>query len=434
MIRKLTICILLLLLIALAVETPDIAAQKPGRIEIGEWRDVLRVVKTELKDSYYDPTFHGVDIDERFKEAEAKMASAVSIEQLAGIVAQVLLDLNDSHTYFLPPHDSIRMEYGWRMQPVGDDCYVGAVKPGSDAEAKGLRAGDKVLTIDGKPMDRSKIWLANYLYYKLRRQPTMTLLVEKPDKQRQDLTIKAKKRNDVFLVDYNFYFVQREPYREEEWRTGDRFQALSDDVLVWNMREFEFTPEGLEKGIGKLKKRKALILDLRGNAGGYTRSIEDFAGYFFDSNIKIAERRGRKQLKPMMVRTKDNVFSGKLIVLIDGRSSSEAEVFARLVQLEKRGLVIGDRSSGSVMQASYRPLQIGALKMTDFGIVATAADLITADGKSLEQVGVTPDVLMLPTAEDMSTNSDPVLAHAASLLGVSLDPKKAGQMFPTEWK
>jgi C-terminal processing protease CtpA/Prc len=235
-------------------------------------------------------------------------------------------------------------------------------------------------------------------------------------------------------VDYNFYFVQREPYREEERRTGDRFQALSDDVLVWNMREFEFTPEGLEKGIGKLKKRKALILDLRGNAGGYTRSIEDFAGYFFDSNIKIAERRGRKQLKPMMVRTKDNVFSGKLIVLIDGRSSSEAEVFARLVQLEKRGLVIGDRSSGSVMQASCLPLQIGALKMTDFGIVATAADLITADGKSLEQVGVTPDVLMLPTAEDMSTNSDPVLAHAASLLGVSLDPKKAGQMFPTEWK
>ena len=434
MIRKLTICILLLLLIALAVETPDIAAQKPGRIEIGEWRDVLRMVKTELKDNYYDPTFHGVDIDARFKEAEAKMASAASIEQLAGIVAQVLLDLNDSHTYFLPPRDSLRMEYGWRMQPVGDDCYVGAVKPGSDAEAKGLRAGDKVLTIDGKPMDRSKIWLANYLYYKLRRQPTMTLLVEKPDKQRQELTIKAKKRNDVFLVDYNFYFVQREPYREEERRTGDRFQALSDDVLVWNMREFEFTPEGLEKGIGKLKKRKALILDLRGNAGGYTRSIEDFTGYFFDSNIKIAERRGRKQLKPMMVRTKDNVFSGKLIVLIDGRSSSEAEVFARLVQLEKRGLVIGDRSSGSVMQASYRPLQIGALKMTDFGIVATAADLITADGKSLEQVGVTPDVLMLPTADDMSTNSDPVLAHAASLFGVSLDPKKAGQMFPTEWK
>jgi len=433
--RKLTICILLLLLIALAVETPDIAAQKPGRVQIGEWRDVLRVVKTELKDNYYDPTFHGVDIDARFKDAEAKLATAGSVEQLAGIIAQVLLDLNDSHTYFLPPHDSIRMEYGWRMQPVGDDCYVGAVKPGSDAEAKGLRVGDKVLTIDGKPMDRSKIWLANYLYYKLRRQPTMMLQVEKPDKQRQELTIKARMRNDVSVVDYNFYFVQREPYREEERRSGDRFQVLSDDVLVWNMREFEFPPEELENRIGKLKKRKALILDLRGNAGGYTRSLEDFAGYFFDSNLKIADRRGRKQLKPMMVRTKQkNVFTGKLIVLIDGRSSSEAEVFARLVQLEKRGLVIGDRSSGSVMQASYRPLQMGALEMTSFGIVATAADLITADGKSLEQVGVTPDVLMLPTPDDMSAHSDPVLAHAASLLGVSLDPRKAGQMFPAEWK
>jgi carboxyl-terminal processing protease len=427
---------ILMVVIALGLLQPlNTSAQKPSRVEIGQWRDVLRVVKTELKDSYYDPNFNGVDIDVRFKTAEEKMANAASLEQLNGIIAQVLLDLNDSHTYFLPPHGSTRMEYGWRMQPVGDDCYVGAVRPGSDAEAKGLRAGDKVLSIDGKPMDRSKIWLANYFYYKLQRQTAMTLLVEKPDKRQQELAIKAKMRNDVNLDFRDFYFVQREPHREEERRSRDRFQALSDDVLVWKMREVEFAPDELENRIGRLKKRKALILDLRGNAGGYTRSLEDLAGYFFDSKLKIADRRGRKQLKPVMVRTKkENVFKGRLIVLIDGSSSSEAEVFARLVQLEKRGIVIGDRSAGSVMQARYLPLQIGALNLIDFGIVATEADLITADGKSLEHVGVTPDVLLLPTAEDMSTQSDPVLAHAASLLGVKLDPKKAGQMFPTEWK
>jgi len=433
MIRKLTISGLLLLIVAL-VQPLNTAAQKPSRVEIGEWRDVLRVVKSELKDNYYDPNFHGVDIEARFKAADEKLRTAASEEQLPGIVAQVLLDLNDSHTYFLPPSNSTRTEYGWLMQPVGDDCYVRAVKPGSDAEAKGLRAGDKVLKIDGKPMDRSKIWLANYYYYKLRPQPTMTLLVEKPDKGQQEITIKGKMRNDVNLEFRDFYYVVREPHREEERRGHDRFQALSDDVLVWKMREIEFAPDELENRIHKLKKRKALILDLRGNAGGYTQSLEDLAGYFFDSKLTIADRRGRKQLKPMVIRTKANVFKGKLIVLIDGSSSSEAEVFARLVQLEKRGIVIGDRSSGSVMQASYRPLAIGALNKTSFGIVASAADLITGDGKSLENVGVIPDELLLPTAENMSTFSDPVLAHAASLLGVNLDAKKAGRIFPTEWK
>jgi carboxyl-terminal processing protease len=431
MIRKLTIRIFLLVI---SVQPLNASAQRPSKIEIGQWRDVLRVVKAELKDSYYDPSFHGVDIEARFKAADEKMRSASSLEQLPSIVAQVLLDLNDSHTYFLPHHESVRVEYGWVMQPVGDDCYVGAVKRGSDAEAKGLRAGDKVLTIDGKPMDRSKIWMANYFYYKLRRQPDMTLLVEKPDKSRQELKIKAKMWAGWLPLYIDAEGNQTEPRREEERRTGDQFQALSNDVLLWKMREYEFDLLGLEDRIGKLKNRKALILDLRGNVGGYTGSLDDLAGYFFDSKIKIADFHGRKQSKPMVVRTKKKLFKGRLIVLIDGKTASAAEVFARLVQMEKRGTVIGDRSSGYVMQATYRPLQIGAMGILNFAIVATAADLITADGKSLENVGVIPDVLVLPTVEDMSTYSDPVLVHAASLLGVNLDPKKAGQMFRTEWQ
>jgi carboxyl-terminal processing protease len=130
----------------------------------------------------------------------------------------------------------------------------------------------------------------------------------------------------------------------------------------------------------------------------------------------------------------EKAFQGQLIVLVDGESASASEVFARVIQLEKRGTVIGDRSAGMVMQSKFYPLQLGLVNAIFFGINVTNADLIMTDGKSLEHVGVTPDELLLPTPEDMATNRDPVLAHAGSLVGIKLDPEKAGALFPIEWR
>lgn len=113
---------------------------------------------------------------------------------------------------------------------------------------------------------------------------------------------------------------------------------------------------------------------------------------------------------------------------------SAAEIFARAVQLQKRGVVIGDRSSGSVMESKLYQMEVGIVRAIPCVISATSADVIMSDGTRLEHVGVVPDTLLLPTAQEMSMNHDPVLAYAASLVGVELDPKKAGELFPTKWK
>lgn len=109
---------------------------------------MLKEIKDDLKRNYYDPTFRGIDIEARFKQAEEQIKKATHQNEIFGIIAETLADLNDSHTSFVPPRRGYTFEYGWNMQMIGDKCYVVAVKPGSDAEAKGLKEGDEIYTID----------------------------------------------------------------------------------------------------------------------------------------------------------------------------------------------------------------------------------------------------------------------------------------------
>ena len=105
-----------------------------------------------------------------------------------------------------------------------------------------------------------------------------------------------------------------------------------------------------------------------------------------------------------------------------------------MIQMEKRGVVIGDQSAGAVMRSRSYSYSMGVETVVPYGANITNADLIMTDGKSLEGVGVKPDELLLPTAADLAANRDPVMTRAAELVGVKLSPEKAGSMFPIEWR
>jgi len=85
------------------------------------------------------------------------------------------------------------------------------------------------------------------------------------------------------------------------------------------------------------------------------------------------------------------------------------------------------------MEAQVFPFQDYSGVIVPYGALITTADLIMADGKSLEKVGVSPDMLVLPTATQLADGQDPVLAKAAELAGTKLEPAEAGKMFPYEW-
>jgi C-terminal processing protease CtpA/Prc len=109
-------------------------------------------------------------------------------------------------------------------------------------------------------------------------------------------------------------------------------------------------------------------------------------GAIMDHEVTIATRRGKKpDLKPLVAKSKGkSAFAGKIAVLIDARSASAAELLARVVQLEKRGIVLGDRSSGHVMESRFYSMSHGAATETIYGASITEADLLMGDGKSLE--------------------------------------------------
>jgi len=120
--------LLALLLTSLAAFAPPLAAQEVRSLDRERAALILRNVQREIAENYYDPGFKGIDLAARFAQAEADLTDANSLGQLFGMIALAVLELDDSHTWFLPPSRTVRVEYGWRMQAFCDECYVTAVR------------------------------------------------------------------------------------------------------------------------------------------------------------------------------------------------------------------------------------------------------------------------------------------------------------------
>ncbi len=408
-----------------------IGQQKIASIERERLVTMLQTLQGAIKRDYYDPAFHGIDLDVRFGLAKERLKQVQTLGQGFAVIAQVLLDFNDSHLFFQPPLTNLDVDYGWRDRMIGDKCFVLTVKPKSDAEKKGLKVGDQILTIEGHPVNRTDLWKMNYYYNTLNKQKALRLSVLSPGgTQPRDLQIESK------------LFTNRGAraggqLSELYYSSGTEFDlnlfANIGSVTIWKMPSFGLNPNSIDSLMDRVKSSTSVILDLRGNGGGYVLALERLAGFMFDKELTIAELKGRKKMDPQKSKPSGSTFTGRLVVLTDADSASASEIFARLVQLEGRGKVVGDVSAGSVMQS----VDFTGTMSNDsiaYGASITNADVIMSDGKSLEKVGVIPDERVIPTAEDLANGHDPVLARAIQMLGGSISPEDAGKLFVYEWK
>jgi len=395
----------------------------------GNSASMLKQIKEDLTKNYYDPTFHGIDVDKLFAEAAERLKTAQSAGEASAILADTLLRLDDSHTKFYPPERLTRVDYGWTAMMVGTQPFVKWVKKGSDAEKKGLAIGDRILAWNRFGPTRANLWQIQYVYRHVRPQELQRVIVEKPDGTQKTIDIESKLENrpggDISQL-----------YREIEdnYRTPFHYEKAEGDTLVVAMSSFG-EPDEVARFMKKARGYKNLVLDLRGNGGGYITAIETLCSWAFDRDVKIGTEKTRKADHAVEAKGHKDAFAGKMVVLIDSESASASEVTARIMQIEKRATIIGDRSAGAVMASLFYSHTLGQ-DMYGSGSVAfyatsiTVADLKMPDGFTLEKVGVTPDEVLLPTAADLAAGRDPVLARAITLLGGSMTAEQAGRFYP----
>jgi len=432
--RTWTCCLALL---ACGLLFREARAQQPmSKFDRARTEEMLKIVASDVSKHYYDRDFHGVDWDAKVQEAREKIDRETSLGMALSHIAAALDTLNDSHTFFVPPQRPVRARYGWEFQMVGGQCFVTQVQPGSDAETKGLKPGDEVLGINGYTPNRENLWKMQFVFRILRPQPALKLALRSPSGQERQVEVMTKFRQDQRLKDLTgngIWDLVRSAENEQHFMRV-RMREVGDDLLVVKLPEFLLTHQEVDDLIHKANKRQLLIMDLRGNPGGAVETLEFLVGGMFDHELKIADQVERDKTKPLTAKSMGGgAFKGKLAVLVDSKSASAAELFARTVQLEKRGVVLGDQSSGSVMESREYSYKVGDDVVVFFGASITAADLVMTDGKSLEHRGVTPDQIVLPSAADLAAGRDPALSQAAAALGAKLSAEEAGKLFPYEW-
>lgn len=420
------------LLVALLL-SPSWGERKYRTLKTDELLQMLSTAQADIKEHYYDPSIHGFDIDQRFEQARKEVVSAKSEDEGLLSIAAAVAAVNDSHTSFIPPARPYGVDYGWIMQAIGkSDCFVTGVRPESDAAKKGLKPGDQIVSVNGVPATRQDIRFIEYAY-RVIPQSGLRIVVRSPDGSERNLVAMATVIPGQEVVRHSDVMTWLRNYRGPTDRS--QYQER-DQVLFWKLPDFLVDPKDVDGLLIRTHGHKAVVLDLRGNPGGLTESLQKFIAYFFDHDVKIGDAKTREGLKPEIVASRhQKAFTGQLIVLIDSRSASAAELFARVVQLEKRGLVLGDQSRGSVMrgQIYMHAVSLDRTTVAQYRVEVSTASLVMSDGKSLENVGVVPDETIIPTASDIAEGRDPALARAAELAGIKITVEDAGKIFPVKW-
>lgn len=397
-----------LLFLASSLSADDLKLQR-GRME-----DILDIVAKDVQKDFYDPKLKGLDWKALTEKARQRIREATTTGEMVTAIFALVNTLEDSHTVFIPPGRTLKVSYGFKAKPFGEDVIVYEVQKDGPATSAGLEVGDRIVGINDFKVER-KSWHTMRLFFEeLSPYDRMDLVIARNGSVKQ-IQIPAKSEPKRALVEFDTWSYAEALRELDDREPYSTFKDYEDGIKYVRLRTFGISSDQAGSAAKKLQHARAGVLDLRGNHGGSADAMGHFAGYFTPTISTMGEMVFRNKSEPIKIKSHGGDFPAALVVLVDSESASAAEMTARHLQLNGRARVVGDKSGGFVNAAQVRWEQTGAFSVVPFGVEIAVARVVMSNGEELENRGVTPDVFCVPSSEDLRLKKDPCLDKALAL-------------------
>ena len=320
---------------------------------------------------------------------------------MQGAISGMLDSLGDPHTAYMTPEEYIEAStpldgsyegIGAYVDTGGDYLTIISAMPGSPAERAGLKTGDAVVKVNGEDVtgiDPSVVLKS----VKGPAGTSVTVTIQRPDvAETFEVTITREKIElqsvTSEIIEEDIAYIALSTFGET---TTAELRAALQDLLAQN-------PKGM-------------ILDLRYNSGGYLNTAIEVVSEFIPEGVVMYEEQGNGEEITYTAQPGGLATEIPLVVLVNEGSASASEITAGAIQDYERGILVGVTTYGKGSVQNWIPLENeqGAVRIT-------IARWLTPDHRQINQVGLTPDVVVEFTQEDVDNEIDPQLNKAIEIL------------------
>jgi len=323
------------------------------------------------------------------------------LKLMQGAIKGMIEALGDKHSSYMDPqtfktaNEELSGEYdgiGAFVDTTTDYLTIISPMPNSPAEKVGLLTGDKIIKIDGEDMTGLDAELA-------RRKvlgpagTTVTLTVVREGESeplefviiREHIVVKSATGK---MLDNGIAYVQITTFGD---KTTNELKNALEELMAQN-------PKGL-------------ILDLRNNGGGYLQTSVEVTSQFVDEGVVLYEQFGNGKRNTYEVIPGGKATKIPMVVLINEGTASASEIVSGALQDYGRAKLVGIKSYGKGTVQDWAPLSDnqGAVRVT-------IAKWLTPKERTIHEKGLTPDIIIETTQEDIKAKKDPQLDKAVEVL------------------
>jgi carboxyl-terminal processing protease len=408
--------------VGIGIEEPR-RAEAVREHEVPEvYRRTFEIVWSRVKETYYDPTFGGLDWDAVRRRYEVRLEAVRTEPELYAVLNQMLGELQRSHFYIFPPGTFLEGEaeaaekrgtVGLDVRVLGPHVVITRVWAGSSAERAGLRPGFILRRVGDHEVSEL------LRRFSLSREPDVRRRMRGAQAVLALLEGETGTWVRLQYVDGRSRLREVQLRRERApWEWSERFGNLPPMPMIFEARRIgdvgyiRFSPfvvglmERIRAAIRGFASAPALIFDLRGNPGGIGAMAAGIAGMLCETPTTLGTMTLRSGHVNLAVFPQPNPYRGIVVIMIDGHTGSTAEIFAAGLQEMGRAVVVGERSVGAALPSLLERLPTGAL------FQYAVADFQTPKGVLIEGRGVLPDIDVPLTRRALLSGRDPQLEAA----------------------